>query len=266
MEEARLPSITIVTPVLNAAGTLGECLGSVRGQDYAGTIEHVVVDGGSTDGTLDILERAPGISFTSGPDRGLSHAMNKGIARATGDVIGWLNADDFYEPGALRIVGEAFAARPDARWATGRCRIVDANGREVRKAITAYKNLFLRHYSLPLYLTQNFISAPATFIRRDALGTDPYDERFRISMDYDLQLKLARESDPIVIERELSAFRMAEGSLSMSGFERQFTEHAQNAREHGNGHRVPVLANQAISRGIVATYTGLRALRRRREG
>src|SRR5688500_2854733 len=88
-----LPSVSIVTPCLNAAATIEHTLESVRAQDH-GHVEHIVVDGGSTDGTLDLLQRAPGIRFISEPDRGLSDAVNKGVAMATGDVVGWLNADD----------------------------------------------------------------------------------------------------------------------------------------------------------------------------
>ena len=250
-----------MTPCLNAAGTLPETLESVGSQGYP-RLEHVVVDGGSTDGTLDVLRAAEGVRWISEPDRGLSDAMNKGIRMATGDVVGWLNADDCYEPGALRAVGEAFARDPEALWATGRCRIIDAEGREIRPRVTAYKNALLRRYSLPLYLTQNFISSPATFVRRSAFDhVGLFEERFRYSMDYDVWLRLARLRDPLVLDRDLASFRMAPGSLSMSGFERQFVEHAQNAREHGHGHPFAVGVNRVTSRAIVLAYRALRRLR-----
>jgi len=259
-----LPSITIVTPAFNAAATIAQTIASVRAQDYPGELEHLVVDGASTDGTVALLERA-GVRYVSEPDRGLAHAMNKGIALARGEVIGELNADDLYEPGALAAVCEAFAAQPEAEWVTGRCTIIDGGGREIRRPVTAYKNALLRRYSLALYLTHNFVSAPATFFRRDVLRElGGFDERYRISVDYDLQLKLARRGDPIVLDRVLASFRMVDGTLSMSGFERQFAEHAEQARRHGDGHRVAVAANQALSRAIVLTYRALRAGRQRR--
>src|SRR5712691_1818747 len=133
-----LPSMTVITPCLNARDTIEEALASVRSQGYP-DLEHLVVDGGSTDETLDVLERAEGIRYLSEPDRGLSDAMNKGVAMARGEVLGWLNADDFYLPGALRKVGEAFESNPGALWATGGCIIVDHEGREIRRAVTAYK-------------------------------------------------------------------------------------------------------------------------------
>jgi glycosyltransferase involved in cell wall biosynthesis len=261
-----LPTLTIVTPCLNAAATIEATLASVRAQDYP-HLEHIVVDGGSTDGTLEILERAEGIRWISEPDRGLAHAMNKGIAMAGGDVIGEINADDVYEPGALRAVGEAFRDNPGAAWLTGYCRIIDGAGQEIRRPVTAYKNAFLRRFSLRLYLTHNFVSAPATFFRRDVLqDIGGFDERYRISVDYDLQLRIARRHDPIVLRRYLASFRMIEGTLSMSGFKTQFREHAEQARRHGAGHPVAVALNQALSAGIVLAYEGMRLRRSSRRG
>jgi glycosyltransferase involved in cell wall biosynthesis len=254
-------SITVITPCLNAAGTIEGALASVRAQEHE-PLEHIVVDGGSTDGTVELLERADGIRWISEPDRGLAHALNKGIAMASGDVIGELNADDVYEPGALEAVADAFATRPDAQWLTGLCRIIDGDGREIRRSITRYKNALLRRYSLPLYLTHNFISAPATFFRREALAAaGGFDERYRISVDYDLQLRIARRHAPIVLDRYLASFRMVEGTLSMSGFRTQFREHAEQARRHGRGHPLPVAVNQLISLGIVSVYEAMRLVR-----
>ena len=253
----------MVTPSFNAAATIQDTLRSVREQDYP-HVEHLVVDGASTDGTVDLLREA-GVRHVSEPDRGLSHAMNKGVALANGDIIGWLNADDAYLPGALTAIGEAFAARPQAEWATGRCIIVDGSGREIRKGATAYKNFFLHRYSHSLYLTQNFISAPSTFVRREAYQRHPFREDYRMSMDYDVFLQLAQEGEPIVLDRALACFRMMEGTLSMSSFERQFAEHAEQARAHGAGHPVPVAINQVTSRLIVLVYRTLRAVRRLRE-
>lgn len=261
-----LPSITVVTPCLDRAATLERALESVRTQEYPGEVEHVVVDGGSTDGTVEILERA-GVRYVSEPDRGLAHAMNKGIAMARGEVIGWLNADDRYEPGALLAAGRAFAEHPGALWVTGLCRIVDGEGREIRRFVKAYKRFLLRRYSRRLLITQNFIQCPATFIRADGLRRiGPLDERFGYSMDYDLWLRLAKLGDPVVVDEELAWFTMTEGTLSMSGFETQFREHAQNAREHGDGHPVAVAANAVVSRAIVLAYRAMRAARRRSTG
>jgi GT2 family glycosyltransferase len=119
------------------------------------------------------------------------------------------------------------------------------------------------YYSFPLFLTQNFVASPSTFVRRTAFDeVGVFDERFHYSMDYDMWLRLGRREPPIVLGGDaLASLRMAEGSLSMSGFERQFVEHAQNAREHGEGHRLAVAANRVSSRAIVVAYRLLRGLR-----
>ena len=256
------PTISIVTPCLNAAATIGRTLDSVASQSYPG-IEHIVVDGGSTDGTLEILAQFPGAKVISEPDEGLSDAVNKGIALSTGELVGWLNADDWYLPGALAAVAEAAEANPGAEWFTGGCPIVDGKGNKIRGGVTAYKNFLLGRYSFPLYLSQNFISCPATFIRASALeAVGPLRLDYSYSMDYDLFLRLARRGDPVILQRDLAVFAMAEGTKSMTGFDKQFSEHAEQARAHGQGHRFAVAANAVVSQLIIATYRLLRSARR----
>lgn len=257
------PSFSIVTPCLNAARTLPATLESVSTQDYP-FVEHVIVDGGSTDGTVDLLERSRGTRWISEPDRGLSAAVNKGIRMAEGDLIGWLNADDLYRPGALATVAEAFKPHPSADWGFGRCGIIDENGREIRSAVTAYKNFFLRRYSFRLHLTHNFVSAPATFVKRSAFDeVGLFDEHFKYSMDYDVWLRLGKRGRPVFIDSELAVFRMAEGSLSMSGFETQFVEHFESAQPYIDDHPLLVRANALLSRLITTAYRAMRLLRSR---
>lgn len=254
-------TFTIVTPCLNAASTIGRALQSVADQGIP-DLQHIVVDGGSTDGTQDVVEAFPGVTLISEPDRGLSDAMNKGFARATGALVGWLNADDWYLDGALAAVERAAKANPQAEWFTGRCPIVDGSGSPVRSLVTSYKSALLSRYSFPLYLTQNFISCPSTFVRREALGAvGPLSLEYRYSMDYDLFLRLARRGDPVVIDRDLAVFVMEEGTKSMTGFEEQFREHAAQARAHGAGHPYAVATNALTSRAIVLVYRALRRLR-----
>jgi GT2 family glycosyltransferase len=249
------PLISVVTPSLNSAATLPQTLESVRSQGLGDALEHIVVDGGSEDGTVDVLRGASGVKWVSEPDRGLSDALNKGVAMASGRYIGWLNADDYYLPGALERVRAELAGPAEPVWVTGPCLIVDAGGREIRRPVTMYKRFFLRHYDRRSLIVQNFIAAPATFVRRDTvLDAGGFDERFSYSMDYDLWLRLSRRAAPVVIDEPLSAFRMAGDSLSMTGFERQFREHAQNARERGAGHPLAVSMNVLVSRLITLAY------------
>jgi GT2 family glycosyltransferase len=254
------PSLTVVTPTFNAVATIRETLASIQSQEYP-ALDHVVVDGGSTDGTVELLaeEAAAGrLRYISEPDRGLSDAFNKGVAMATGEWIAWLNADDTYEPGALAAVGAALSRAGESEWAIGRCKIMGGDGAESRRAVTAYKNFLLRHYSFGLYLTNNFVSSPATFVRRDVIDEiGALDERFKYSADYDLWLRLARRGDPLYVEADVARFRMADDSLSITGFEQQFVEHAQNAVENGAGHPIPVAINRVMSRLIVLVYQSI---------
>lgn len=261
-----MSSLSIVMPCLNAARTIGRSLDSIRERQPAG-VEVVVADGGSTDGTLDVLRERGDVQWHSEPDAGLSDAYNKGAARATGDVLGWLNADDAYVPGALARVQEAFAAEPTLTWLTGRCSIVDGGGRTIRTGVTRYKDALLSRYSHPLHLTQNFISAPSTFFRRDAFERlGGLDRSLRYSMDYDLYLRLGRESRPAVLDQPLAIFTMTEGTLSMSGFQTQFVEHQQVAARYRSDAPAAYAVNVVASRAIVLAYRSMRLARQARAG
>ena len=99
-----LPKITIITPSYNQGEFVGQTIESVLSQDYP-DLEYIVMDGGSTDGTLDVLKQYDGrLHWTSEPDRGQSHAINKGLRQASGEILAFLNSDDLYEPGALMKV------------------------------------------------------------------------------------------------------------------------------------------------------------------
>ena len=124
-----LPRITLITPSLRQATFLEECLRSIHDQQYP-DLEHIVVDGGSDDGTKDILERWSGkiTWWCSEPDQGQSDAINKGLARATGDLFAWINADDLLLPGSLLKISEAALAYPDGSIFQGRRLIMQPDG------------------------------------------------------------------------------------------------------------------------------------------
>jgi glycosyltransferase involved in cell wall biosynthesis len=215
-----LPAFSVVMPSYQQADFIRESIDSVLSQE-AVRVELLVMDGGSTDGTVDVL-RSYGnrITWVSEPDRGQSHAVNKGIQRATGEYLAWINSDDLLLPGALRRVAAVFDADPEVMWAYGRCRVVDEHGKEIRKPITAYKNLLLRRFSYRKLLLENFISQPATFFRRavfDEVGL--LREERHYDMDYDLWLRLGRRYEPAVVDAYLAEFRMHTSSKTNQGFE-----------------------------------------------
>jgi len=220
---ASLPAISIVTPSFNQRQYIEQTIESVLGQDYP-NLEYIVMDGGSTDGTVELLQSyGDRLTFVSEPDRGQSHALNKGMARAAGDVLAFLNSDDFYEPGALRAVGELFARRPRSVWLAGRCRVVDSEGREIRRSITAYKNAWLRLGGYRALQVLNYVSQPATFWRRslyEAVGE--FDESLSYAMDYDYWLRAGRLFELDVIDRYLASFRVHPTSKAGASASAQF--------------------------------------------
>jgi glycosyltransferase involved in cell wall biosynthesis len=113
------PLISIITPSYNRAAMIADAVESVLAQDYP-AFEHIIIDGASTDNTLDILARYPHLKVVSKPDRGMYDAINKGIGMAHGDILAWLNTDDLYPPGAFSVVAEVFTSHPDALAVSGK--------------------------------------------------------------------------------------------------------------------------------------------------
>jgi glycosyltransferase involved in cell wall biosynthesis len=212
--------ITVITSSLSAQATIERTPRRMAGHDNP-NVEHVVVDGGSADGTVELLSGAD-VRSVREPDRGLSDTMNKRVAMATGEAVGWLNADDFCLPGALATAAAACERAARAEWASGRGLIVDEHDAGIRGAVTAHKCALLRRDSRRSLLVQNFVAAPARLVRTGVLRElSRFDERFSYSMDNAVLLKLAERGDPAIVDEPLSAFGMAEGSLLLSGFERQ---------------------------------------------
>jgi glycosyltransferase involved in cell wall biosynthesis len=228
-----LPRITVITPSLNQGEYIRQTIESVLGQDYP-DLEYIVMDGGSTDGTIHILkEFEHRLAWVSERDRGQSHAINKGLQRATGEVIAFLNSDDMYGPGALRKVGEFFARHPRASWLTGRCRVIDRDGHEVRRAVTFYKNMWLRLGSYRALLVLDYVSQPATFWHRRVVEkVGFFDETLHFAMDYDYSLRVGREFRLWVVNEYLADFRIHPTSKGGASAHTQFGEDLEIAKKY----------------------------------
>ncbi|UCD99389.1 MAG: glycosyltransferase [Chloroflexota bacterium] len=221
--EQTLPKISIVTPSLNQAKFIEQTILSVLNQDYP-DLEYFVIDGGSTDGTLEILRKFEGeLSWISEPDNGQSNAINKGLRMATGQVLAYLNSDDMYLPGALQKVGEFFIKNPEASWLTGKCRIINIDGVEIRRFITIYKNFWLLTRNYQVLLMLDFISQPATFWQRKVLEmVGFFDEELQYAMDYEYSLRVGKQFDLYFLNEYLSAFRIHPSSKAGSSANAQF--------------------------------------------
>lgn len=228
--------ISVVTPSFNQAQFIERTIESVLAQRAEGVeVEYRVVDGGSTDGTLAILERyGDRVIWTSERDGGQVDAINKGLRAATGDVVGWLNSDDVLEPGALARVARVFAARPEVEWVHGRCRIIDEHDREVRRWISAYKHYRSQRHTFENFLTEDYVSQMTTFWRRAVHAEIGYiDPTIRFAFDHDFFLRLARRGAPVYIEEPIACFRWYETSKSGGGYVVQMRETAALSERYG---------------------------------
>jgi len=186
------PKISIITPSLNQAAYLEETLRSVRDQDYP-AFEHIVVDGASTDGSVEILKQyssQPGwthLRWISEKDTGQSDALNKGFRLATGDIVGWLNSDDTYAKGCFREVARAFAAYSGVDVFYGDYNWIDERGNllEVRREIE------FSHFILLFNRVCYIQSSGALFLKRGIFQSGHFlDEQLNYSMDYEFYLRL----------------------------------------------------------------------------
>ena len=214
--------ISVITVTLNAERFLAECLASVAAQGDC-LYEHIIVDGGSTDATLDIIKSYAAtdsrVRWISEPDRGISDAMNKGVALATGEVITHLNADDYYpHPQVLSTVRDSFSRNPKAAWLTAGLTFVSEEGAFIR-------DIRVRRYSYRRLVRGNIILHPSTFIKRDlynAVGGLKLSLSF--CMDYDLFLRLGSVAPPLTVDKQLSCFRVHADSRSVVNAEQAYEE------------------------------------------
>ncbi len=199
-----LPLISIVTPSYNQVDFIEETIQSVITQDYARR-EYLIFDGGSTDGSVDIIKRyADQLDYwVSGPDRGQSHAINKGLAMARGDVLTWLNSDDVYLPGALSAVAECFDRHPEVDLVYGDFIYTDVHGAVLRRR-KVFPKIEYDHLVFHDYLGQ-----PAVFFRRSLFEkSGDVDESLYYSMDWELFLRMWKVATPMHLPRELATFRL----------------------------------------------------------
>jgi glycosyltransferase involved in cell wall biosynthesis len=259
------PLVSIVMPSLDQRPFVERTLKSILSQRGDFELEVVVQDGGSTDGTLEVLERhGDRISLVVEPDAGQADAVNRAISRARGEILGWVNSDDLLRPGAIQAAVEAFRAHPAALWLHGRCDIVDEEDRIIRRPVAAYKDFRARRHQLERLLVENYVSQMTVFWRRslqDRVGL--LDPALRYTFDYDLWLRFARVAPPLWLDRRLAAFRWHVSSKSGSAFEAQFEEDFRVFLRHAPPGRWLRLRKRLRTAQILAVYRLLRTFRPR---
>lgn len=218
---------SVITPTRNALDKLKRCVGSVRGQSGA-TVEHIVQDACSTDGTAAWLAAQRDLKAVSEGDSGMYDAINRGWRRADGDVLSWLNSDEQYLPGTLEVVGRYFEQFPEVDFVYGDALIIDGQGallaarREIRLSRRYIANAFLNAYSCTMFFRRRLWDR----------GLLPLDTSFRYAADMDLVLRLLEAGATYrKLPKYLSAFTMDGTNLSCDP--RMTEETAQIQRRFG---------------------------------
>lgn len=216
-----LPAISVITPTFNGAPYLEDAILSVQRQSRVAA-EHIVIDAASTDGTLEILNRHSHLRWISEPDHGQSDAINKGFLRATGDLVGWLNADDYYLPGALEAIARAAEEHPEADVFYGDCIFVDPGGRIVRSKVEHdFDPQVLLYFGC-------YIPSTSTFFRRRLIDQGLLlDCDYRVAMDFEFFVRLARLGHRFhYVPQFIAAFRWHQDNVSLRNVERrQYERH-----------------------------------------
>jgi glycosyltransferase involved in cell wall biosynthesis len=245
------PLVSIVTPSFNQARYLRSTLESVAMQRYP-RLEHIVVDGGSTDGSVEILERfsatQPHVRWVSEPDEGQADAVNRGFRMATGEILGWLNSDDLYCVDAIPIAVRSLEQNPELDMVYGDAWLIDERGR-IRRPWD-----FIENFDAPrLRSVKDYICQPATFLRRRVFEeVGPLDTSLHWAMDWDYWIRIAERGQGRVqrIPGYLACARDYADTKTSGGGVARLREAMMLMRRH-NGGRVPPAMLIYFTRGVV---------------
>jgi glycosyltransferase involved in cell wall biosynthesis len=214
----KLPLVSVITPSFNQGEFIEETIQSILDQDYP-NIEHIVIDGASTDGTVSMLKRYDRrISWLSEPDRGQSDAINKGFRRARGDIMTWLGADDVYERNTVAKIVKHFEEHSDTGMVYGECLYINSMGQTIGK----YPS---RDFDIAGLLLFGFIPQPTVFMRKSVLDrVGLVDTDLHFAMDLDLWVRIAMSGRVDFIPAILARYRLHDGTKTVSSsgaFERE---------------------------------------------
>ena len=267
--------ISVITPSYNQGKFIRRTLDSVLlNQDYT-NIEHLVMDGLSTDETIDILKEYKNrfkdkLIFISEKDKGQSNAINKGFKKASGEIIGWINSDDYYEDKIFSFVVNYFKDNPDVDMLYGICDVVDEHGKFVSTIEEGYnfkkRKIDYREFKYDnlMNVYSGLIPQPAVFFRTSVFDKVGYlDESFNFVMDYEYWLRIGRKCKIKRVEKHLANFRThQEAKTTFPNRFKYFGESLRARRKNGGGFSfrfysyIGFLATKTVGR-IVLTRLGI---------
>jgi glycosyltransferase involved in cell wall biosynthesis len=249
--------ISIVTPTLNSRDFLAQTMDGVLAADH-GDLDYIVIDGGSSDGSQNVMaaRRTRLTAAISEPDGGLYDALNKGFAKSTGEIMGWINAGDALFPDSLRILDEIFSAHPEVEWVTSRViSFLDERGRLVEQAVHwgIGREGYLAGEHLPGFSrgrSLSMIQQESTFWRRslwERAGAR-LDTSYRLAADFELWARFFRHAELWSVSAPLGAFRRHADQLSAVHWDKYLAEAKQALEATGARPRNPYV--QSLSVGL----------------
>jgi glycosyltransferase involved in cell wall biosynthesis len=242
--------VSIVTPSYNHARYLEETIRSVVSQDYP-HIEYLIVDGASTDGTVDLIRKYEDrlAWWVSEKDRGQTDAINKGFARANGEILAWINSDDTYEPGAVSAAVKYLQDHPKVGMVYGDCNFINEAGEVIGKFHAAQTNYRL--------LRQGYVHIPQqTMFFRAELWREvgPLDPSFYFAMDYDLWTRIARRTEIEYVRQTWANFRLHRSGKTIAADDRCWPEMIRVHYRDGGSFFSTIVAKYYIRRLIAPLW------------
>ncbi len=229
MLENQLLKISIITPSFNSFEFLERVILSVLSQGYP-NLEYIIIDGGSTDGTIEIIKKyaAQLAWWVSEPDSGMYHALNKGFARATGEVMAWINADDLLHPGSLSTVNEIFEQNPDIQWLQGHPTVIDETNRVIKIVEPRFSPYA---FLLGEFWRGYFIQQESSFWRRNLWEScgGGLNEDYRYAGDFELWSRFHLQAPMATIETMLGSFRLRRNGQFSSNNWSAYTQECEQA-------------------------------------